>query len=266
MELKHKHTHETIRHDDFIAGLAKGLEILECFGYDRQRLNVTQVAEKTSLTRTAVRRHLKTLKYLGYLDTDGTFFWLTPRVMKFSGAYLRSAHLPKIAEPLLHSLSAQTSMCHAVVILDQSDVITLACSYLASAEKNRVLPYGIHNGNRIPAHTASNGKVILAHMPEAELNEWLSKSEFSRLTKYTITDIEQFKENLREVHDQGWALAVEEHEVGFIGFSIPVFDSTGKVIAGLNTVARKEQYTIEEVMHRSLMPMQEVAKQLRHFL
>ena len=58
----HPHSQDVIRHADYIAGLAKGLQILEAFGVDRQRLNVTQVAERTGISRTAARRHLKTLK------------------------------------------------------------------------------------------------------------------------------------------------------------------------------------------------------------
>ncbi len=57
--LEHPSSHERIRQEDYIAGLAKGLALLEAFGIDRQRLNVTQVAERTGISRTAARRHLK---------------------------------------------------------------------------------------------------------------------------------------------------------------------------------------------------------------
>jgi IclR family pca regulon transcriptional regulator len=59
----HPHSNEQIRTEDYIAGLAKGLALLEAFGIDRQRLNVTQVAERTGISRTAARRYLKTLKF-----------------------------------------------------------------------------------------------------------------------------------------------------------------------------------------------------------
>ncbi|MEW7964648.1 helix-turn-helix domain-containing protein, partial [Acinetobacter baumannii] len=49
--LEHPNSHEKIRQDDYIAGLAKGLALLEAFGTDRQRLNVTQVAERTGISR-----------------------------------------------------------------------------------------------------------------------------------------------------------------------------------------------------------------------
>ena len=102
MLLEHPNSHEKIRQDDYIAGLAKGLALLEAFGTDRQRLNVTQVAERTGISRTAARRYLKTLKYLGYLETDEHYFWLTHRVLRFSSSYLSSAHLPKVAQSFLN--------------------------------------------------------------------------------------------------------------------------------------------------------------------
>lgn len=101
--LEHPNSHEKIRQDDYIAGLAKGLALLEAFGTDRQRLNVTQVAERTGISRTAARRYLKTLKYLGYLETDEHYFWLTHRVLRFSSSYLSSAHLPKVCSVIFKS-------------------------------------------------------------------------------------------------------------------------------------------------------------------
>lgn len=105
--LQHPYLNEQIRQEDYIAGLGKGLSLLEAFGVDRQRLNVTQVAERTGISRTAARRYLKTLKYLGYLETDEHYYWLTHRVLRFSSSYLSSAHLPKITQSFLNLLCAQ---------------------------------------------------------------------------------------------------------------------------------------------------------------
>ena len=86
----------TIAHADYIAGMAKGLAVLESFDTQRQRLNATLAAERAGLTRAAARRHLLTLAHLGYLETDGSWFWLAPKVLRFSGSYLASARLPRV--------------------------------------------------------------------------------------------------------------------------------------------------------------------------
>ena len=73
--IQHTENKKIIRHEDFIAGIAKGLTLLECFGPERHRLNISTAAEKTGMTRAAARRHLLTLEYLGYLDFDGHYYY-----------------------------------------------------------------------------------------------------------------------------------------------------------------------------------------------
>ena len=92
---------------DFIEGMAKGMAVLESFDTERQRLNATLAAQRTGLTRAAARRHLLTLAHLGYLETDGSYFWLAPKVLRFLGSYLASAWLPRVLQPTLNRLAAQ---------------------------------------------------------------------------------------------------------------------------------------------------------------
>lgn len=93
---------------DFIEGMASGMAVLESFDTERQRLNATLAAQRAGLTRAAARRHLLTLAHLGYLETDGRYFWLAPKVLRFSGSYLASARLPRAVQPALNRLAAYT--------------------------------------------------------------------------------------------------------------------------------------------------------------
>ena len=164
---------KTIRHEDFVAGISKGLAILDSFGTDRHRLNITMAAERTGMTRAAARRHLLTLEYLGYLDSDGHYFYLTPKILKFSGSYLGGAQLPKISQPLLNLLTTQTSLIYSVMVLDGYEAITIARS-AAHQQTDRVNPYGLHLGNRLPAHATSAGKILLAYLDDFAQQEWLN--------------------------------------------------------------------------------------------
>ncbi|MDP2024324.1 MAG: helix-turn-helix domain-containing protein, partial [Hydrogenophaga sp.] len=113
---------------DFIEGMAKGMAVLESFDTERQRLNATQAAERAGLTRAAARRHLLTLAYLGYLDTDGSHYWLSAKVLRFSGSYLSSARLPRLLQPTLNRLAAQTRESFSAVVLDVDEVVIVARS------------------------------------------------------------------------------------------------------------------------------------------
>src|SRR3954468_9675363 len=162
----------TIAHADYIAGMAKGLSVLESFDTQRQRLNATLAAERAGLTRAAARRHLLTLAHLGYLETDGSHFWLAPKVLRFSGSYLASARLPRVVQPALNRLTAQTGESFSVVVLDGDWVVIVARSGIT-----RMLAYGLHLGARLPAHATSTGRVMLASKPKAAFNAWMKGRE-----------------------------------------------------------------------------------------
>lgn len=250
--IENKSSGEIISNDDFISGLAKGLNLLEAFGIDRQKLNATQIAERTNMSRTAARRYLKTLKFLGYLDGDEHAFWLTPKVLRFSSSYLSSAHLPKIAQPILNILCVQTSLSFSIVVLDADEVVPIARSYLAVQDNLRASPYGMHLGNRLPAHATSTGKVLLAALSQAEQKIWVDQHGLKRLTPLTIQNEDPFFEVLEHVALQDYCLSKEEHELGVIAIAVPILNGQGKAIAALNCMSQTnhvtEQYLIEEIL------------------
>lgn len=256
---------KTIRHEDFIAGISKGMAILDSFGTDRHRLNISMAAEKTGMTRAAARRHLLTLEYLGYLESDGHYFYLTPKVLKFSGAYLGAAQLPKISQPLLNLLTNQTSQIFSVMVLEGYEAITIARS-AAHQQTDRVNPYGLHLGNRLPAHATSAGKILLAHLSEQEILEWLEKYPLQRLTKYTYTDNNQFLALLQDIREQDWCYSCEEHELGVHALAVPVYNSFGKVVAALNIVSPSMRTTQDYLIKNILPLLQDTARELRNFL
>ena len=118
----------TIAKADFIEGIAKGMAVLESFDTERQRLNATLAAARAGITRAAARRHLLTLAHLGYLETDGSYFWMSPKVLRFSGSYLASSRLPRALQPTLNRLAAQTGESFSAVVLDGESVGSLDVS------------------------------------------------------------------------------------------------------------------------------------------
>ena len=91
-----------------------------------------------------------------------------------------------------------------------------------------------HNwvGQHIPLHATSNGKVLLAWLPEAELDELLGN--LPALTGATITTKPRFKRELAVVRDQGYAVAVDELEVGLTAIAAPVRNAHGDVVCSMS--------------------------------
>lgn len=263
--IKNPDNQKSIRHEDFIAGISKGMAILDCFSPERHRLNMSIAAEKTGMTRAAARRHLLTLEYLGYLDFDGHYYYLSPKILKFSGAYLSGSQLPKICQPLLNLLTNQTSLIYSVMVLDDYEAITIARS-AAHQQTDRVNPYGLHLGNRLPAHATSAGKILLAHLECEEQKSWLEKYPLKRLTRYTCINNDEFIALLEDIKEQSWCYSSEEHELGVHALAVPIYNPKGKVIAALNIVSPTMRTTKEYLIQQILPLLQETARELRNVL
>ena len=251
----------SIAHADFIAGMAKGLAVLESFDTSRQRLNATLAAERAGLTRAAARRHLLTLAHLGYLETDGSYFWLTPKVLRFSGSYFASARLPRTLQPTLDRLAAQTQESFSAVVLDGDEVVIVARS-----GSSRVLAYGLHIGARLPAHATSTGRMLLAAMPRREFGAWTRGRELARLTPRTVVEARRFRGLIDSARNADYCFAAEEHELGVLALAVPLRDMRGKTVAALNVVAAADRQD-EKSLCRDLLPLLlDAARQLRGLL
>ena len=140
-------------------------------------LTLSEVARRTGLTRAAARRFLLTLAELGYVRTDGRAFSLTPRMLELGYAYLSSLSLPEIAEPHLERLVAEVHESSSVSVLDGDDD-----GLRARVPTGRIMSVAINVGTRFPAYATSMGRVLLAALPDDELDAYLAARGSGRCT------------------------------------------------------------------------------------
>ena len=255
----------TIAPADLIAGMAKGMAVLESFDTQRQRLNATLAAQRAGLTRAAARRHLLTLAHLGYLETDGSHFWLSAKVLRFSGSYLASARLPRVAQPTLNHLAALTGESFSVVVPDGHEVVIVARSGPPGATA-RALAHGLHLGARLPAHATSTGHVLLAALSRQALDAWCEGATLPRLTAHTPTRAAALRRGIARARRQDWYLASETHEIGVHALAVPLRDAGGRTVAALNVVAVAVPPDLERWRERLLPLLQDAAQELRGLL
>lgn len=250
---------------DYIEGLAKGLSVLEAFDTERQRLNATLAAQRTGITRAAARRHLLTLAELGYLETDGSHYWLSARVLRFAGSYMATSRLPRTLQPTLNRLSAQTQAAFSAVVLDGGEGVIVARS-AGNAEPVRALAYGLHLGARLPAHATSTGRVLLASLSTKDFQGWLKGRELARITPHTETQPRAFRALIAQVRQDDFCLARDAHELGIHALAVPLRDMAGRTLAALNVVGTADQLTDSAVQRKWLPLLLEAARELRPLL
>ena len=106
--------------------------------------------------------------------------------------------------------------------------------YVSGSQYHRVISVGISVGARFPAHCTANGRVLLAAQPEEKWPAMLKGIKLTKLTANTVTDLEEFRNVLIEVRDQGWSMVDQELEIGLMSISVPLTTSAGVLVGAIN--------------------------------
>lgn len=246
---------------DIMGGLAKGLAAIETFTAERPRQSIAEVSAASGLDRATARRCLLTLSHLGYADYDGKYFTLTPRILRLGTACLATLPLPQVAQPLLDRLSDELGESSSVSILDGAAIV-----YVARAAQRKVMSIALMPGSRLPAFCTSMGRVMLAALPDAAVEQILQASPPVARTRYTRTDPKMIKAELAHVRSAGYALIDQEVELGLRSIAIPVLNARGVTVAAMNIGVPATQGSVDELPGLYLPAMRRVQAELRAVL
>jgi IclR family pca regulon transcriptional regulator len=232
---------------DFVEALARGLDVLACFGPERRTMSLTEVASAASLARPTARRLLLTLEELGFVRSTGGVFQLTPKVLTLGMAYVGALGLWDIARPHLEELVGRTGESSSMAQLEGSDIV-----YVARVAVPKLIALRVDIGTRFPAVQTSQGKVLLAGLTTDQLEATLAEPSRSGLPPYSARTVEELREELSEVRARGWALADEELAPGVRSVAVPVRDGTGAVRAAMNVTVHAAETSTDRLVHEYL--------------
>lgn len=246
---------------DLIAGLGRGLMVIECFDDAHPRMTVAQVSARTGIPRTAARRHLLSLCHFGYAHTDGKLFWLTPRILRLGQSYLESARLPRTVQPWIQRLSVQTGETVNVSVLDDHEVV-----YVSRSNSPRVVSIGFHAGARAPAHTVTPGYILLSRQPPAQMQEWIKRHRFTVFTDQTASDPARFLDTLRAVRHADHWITEGQLDPGLLGVAVPLLDRHNQCKAALGMTLQTSHWPREAIVSRLVPALRETAQALQPLL
>jgi IclR family pca regulon transcriptional regulator len=247
---------------NFMTSLARGLIVIQAFTQQSPQMTISQLSIKTGLSRAAVRRCLYTLTKLGFAGAeDGSRYSLRPRMLTLSHTYTTSNTLSTAAQPILERMSATHRESFSVATLDGEDIV-----YIARTQVNRVMAVDLHIGSRLPAYCTSMGRILLAWLPTEQLEQYLAKVNLTPHTTRTITSVEKLRLALRNIRRNGYAICDQEYEVGLRSLAVPVYASSGRVVATLNLSGNAPRLSVLEMQSRFLTPLRNAANELSVFL
>ena len=248
---------------DFVRALAKGLAVIEAFDARSPSMTLSDVARKTGLSRGTARRLLLTLVDLGYAGYDGKRFGLQPRALSLGFAYLHSQNLWQLGQPYMVQLVERVHESCSIAVLDRTEIV-----YVARVPTSvRIMSINLGIGTRLPAFATSMGRVLLAALPTAEVEQLLTHA--SPLAKYTPKSIVDPASLLREidvVRRQGWALVDQELEMGLRSIAVPVVAENGRAVAALNIGTHASRWPIQKLTQEVLPLLKRTAASISGLL
>jgi IclR family pca regulon transcriptional regulator len=235
---------------DFIEALARGLDVLRCFGSGRPNLTLSEVAVATGLARPTARRILLTLEELGYVRPDDGTYVLTPRVLELGMAYIGSTHVWELAGPHLRHLADLTQESCSLAQLDGSDIV-----YVARVAVPKLVTLTVTIGTRFPALQTSLGKVLLAALPPEQLSCTLAEPSRSGIEPRWRPGRDEIDAVLRDVRAKGWALTDEHLAAGIRSVAAPVRNGRGCIVAAVNVNGHAAETTVGDLVEQHLPPL-----------
>ncbi|MDH4559117.1 IclR family transcriptional regulator [Pseudomonas sp. BN417] len=243
---------------NFMTSLARGLAVIHAFQERKRHLTIAQISHRTEIPRAAVRRCLHTLMKLGYVTTDGRTYSLLPKVLTLGHAYLSSTPLAVTAQPILDRLSIQLHEACSMATLEGDEILYIA----RSATPNRLISVDLSVGSRLPAYCTSMGRILLAALDDAALDDYLEHADLQVKTSRTVHTQEGLRASIEEIRRQGWVIIDQELEMGLRSVAVPVRDSAGQVLAALNVGTHVGRVSRQELETRFLPALLEASKDL----
>ena len=246
--------------DGYVQSFARGLQVIRSFSASAPRQTLTEVAERSGLSRAGARRILLTLQSLGYLHSDGKLFSLSPRILDLGFAYLSSMPIWNVAEPVMQALVAEVKESCSAAVLDGTEIV-----YVMRVPTHNIMSISRGVGSRLPAHCTSLGRVLLAALPEGERLQILERSDLSARTRFSVSGIKEVAARLAQVQKQGWSLINQELEEGLVSLAAPIINHIGQTVAAIN-ISGQANRTSAKIMQETMLPQLLAAAQAISYL
>ena len=231
--------------DSQVKSLARALQVLECFSVEQPELGPSEIARMLGMQKSTVYNILSTFQKCGYLvkNPQTSKYYLGLKVLHL-GYIVNSHHgLRDMFLPYLNRIAAETREVCYFGILDGSEVLYIESTYPSQQQQTRNIL-----GERAPLYCTGLGKVMLAYMPEEDVERVLS-GRLKAYTGCTLTDPNVLRDHLEEIRRNGYATDNMEHESGIRCVAVPVFNAAGKVFAAVSVSGPSPRFDPETIIN-----------------
>lgn len=174
--------------------------------------SLTELTQALHLNKSTAHRILASLQCMDYVrqDPESGRYEATFKLVDLADRLMEQVDVAQMARPHLKNLAARVKETVHFVERDGSEVIYI----------DKVDPYDhsirmtSHIGSRMPFYRSGVGKAMAANMSDPEIRTLWENCTIERRTAYTITNLDEFMDEIAEVRRKGYALDNEENEAG----------------------------------------------------
>lgn len=232
---------------DGVQSVDRALSILEALAH-HGTAGVTELASELEVHKSTAFRLIATLEGRGLVEQteDRGKYRLGIGILRLAGATTARLDVVQEARSVSRHLAAETGETVNMAVLSESSAL-----YLDQVAGSSALQSHNWVGQHIPLHATSNGKVLLGGLSAERLDEVLGG--LTAYTELTITKKGRLRAEVAKAREAGYAVAVDELEVGLTAVAAPIHNAHGDVIASLSVSGPTLRLADERL--REVIPM-----------
>lgn len=227
-----------------IKSIQRAIDILDLYDGNHRELGTTEIAHMLDLPKSTVSGILHTLEANDYLAQNPSTrkYRLGPGLIERGGTLLSQLDLRQVSISDLERLRNWCNETVNLAVRDGGEVV-----YIERLLGSNTLGMNSEVGRREPIHSTALGKAILAYLPERKQREIVGLHGLEPITEKTITDVEEFLDELEMTRDCGYSLDDEENEPGGRCVGAPIFDHLSRPVAALSISVPLRRFPRERI-------------------
>lgn len=219
-----------------VPALAKAVALMEAIAHE-PGLTFTGIQERLGTPKSSTHHLISTMRTLGLIKERSLGgYGLGHKLVELASIAHQSSDLQRDALPLLRDFARRVQLTCHLGVMEQGEAI-----YIARVEGARDIVVRSHVGQRFPVYCSALGKSLVAWLQPELLDVVIGKLEFEKRMPKTVSNAADFRRQLAEVRQRGWALDDEEQAPNCRCIAAPIRDRDGVVVAAISAVGTMEQ-------------------------
>ncbi len=234
-----------------IRSLSNAIDLLEQFQGDVSELGLTDLSRSLRLTKNNIFRLLATLQSRNYIEQNASTgkYRLGFRTVELGQHCARQLGALKMSRLIMEEMVRECNETVCISVMRDFSIINLDA--IECNHPLRVIP---RIGVPLPAYCTAAGKAQIAYYSDDKLGKYFSHNKFQKYTSKTIVTQDDFMLHLREVAQNGYAIELEELDLGVTCIGASIRNYTTNIVGAVTCLGPTDRFT-DNRMRNELIPL-----------